>query len=95
MNKNIKSIMTKKELEIVESGTITNVKLLSNDRLKRYIVLAKSLRDKYRDTVNLHRGSNRHRPNRNNIEKVHIFDVVLGRLDRQYKKNRAAAESTN
>ena len=91
MNKNIKSVMTKKELEIVESGSIANVKLHSNANLKRYIQLTKTLRDKYRDIVDRHRGSNRHKPNRNNIEKVHIFGVVLGRFDRQSRKNRAAA----
>ncbi len=92
MNKNVKSVMSKEELEVVESGTIANVKLQSDASLKKYIKLAKSLRDKYSDIVDRHRGSNRHKPNRDNIEKVHIFGVVLGRFDRQYRKNRAEAE---
>jgi hypothetical protein len=95
MNKNIKSVMTKKELEIVESGSISNVKLLSDNSLKKYIQLTKTLLDKYSDIVDRHRGSNRHKPNRKNMEKVHVFGVVLDRYDIHYRKNSAAAESAN
>jgi capsule polysaccharide export protein KpsE/RkpR len=86
MNKKIKSLMSKKELEIVESGSLTNVRSHTPDRLKQYIKLTRKLRDKYRDLTQRQIVFKKHTHNFNTVEKAKVFEKILGRYEKQFKK---------
>jgi hypothetical protein len=78
--------MTKKESEIVESGSVANVKFHNTDRLKQYIKLTRKLRDKYRDLAQRQIVFKKHTHNFNTIQKARVFEKVLGRFEKQFKK---------
>jgi len=86
MKTKVKSLMTKKELEVVQSGSIANVKFHSPDRLKKYITLTRKLRDKYRDLTQRQKVSKRGSENSRTIEKAKIFGTILDRYEKRYKE---------
>jgi hypothetical protein len=85
MKAKIKSLLTKKELELVQSGSVANVKFHSPVRLKKYISLARKLRDKYRDLTQRQKNANRQSENDRTLEKAKIFGTILQRFKNRYQ----------
>jgi hypothetical protein len=88
MERKIKSLMTKKELELVQSGSVANVKFHSADRLKKYISLTRDLRDKYRDLARRQKVAQKHSQNERTMEKAQIFETVLDRYEKHYQEKK-------
>jgi len=86
MKNKIKSLMTKKELELVQSGSSANVKFHSADRLKTYINLTRKLRDKYRDLTQRQNVPGKHNQNHRTVEKAKIFAALLGKYEKRYQE---------
>lgn len=82
--------MTKKELELVQSGSLANVKFHSADRLKRYISLTRKLRNKYRDLTRRQKASGKNTQNYRTIEKAKIFGTILDRYEKRYHEKTEA-----
>ena len=87
MKEKIKSLMTKKELELVQSGSVANVKFHSPERLKKYINLTRKLRDKYRDLTQRQKAAHRQSNDYRTIEKAKIFDTILNRYEKRYQES--------
>jgi hypothetical protein len=85
MNRKIKSLMTKKELELVQSGSVAGVKFHTADRLKRYIKLTRKLRDKYRDLTQRQKAAKKDSENSRTMEKAQTFAKVLNRYEKRYE----------
>jgi hypothetical protein len=85
MNDKIKSLMTKKELELLQSGSVANVKFHSADRLKSYIKLTRKLRDKYRDLTRRQKVAQKPSQNLRTVEKAKIFARLLDRYEKRYE----------
>jgi hypothetical protein len=77
--------MTKKELELVQSGSVANVKFHSPKRLEEYIKLTRKLRDKYRDLTQRQKVSHRQSNNYRTVEKAKIFTALLNRYEKRYQ----------
>jgi hypothetical protein len=84
--KNIKLLMTKKELELVQSGSPANVRFHSAARLKTFIKLSRKLRNKYRDLTRLQRVAQKPSQNYRTIEKAKVFEDLLKRFENQYQR---------
>jgi hypothetical protein len=87
MRKKIELLMTKKELEIVKSGSLKSIKLLSRPRLKRYITLTRKLRDKYRDLAQRQKVANGQSQNVRTLEKAEVFKKVLSKYEKQIQSS--------
>lgn len=91
MKKKIRELLTKKESELVQTGSTSNVRFHSTDRLKAYIKLTRRLRDKYRDLNQRQKIANRFLPNDRTVEKAELFTQVLNRLEKRYKSIQSAS----
>jgi len=85
VNSKIKDLMTKKELELVECGSVANVKFHSANRLKTYIKLSRKLRDKYRDLTRRQKVAQKPSQNLRTVEKAEIFARLLDRYEKRYE----------
>ena len=83
----IKTLMTKKEFSLLDSGSAKNVKLHSAARLKQFIQLSRRLRDKYRDLNRRQRVAQKPSQNLRTVEKARAFAKVLERYERQYQSH--------
>ncbi len=85
MKQKVRELLTKREAELVESGSPANVKVHSADRLKTYIKVTRRLRDKYRELNRRQRLAQRFSSNERTVEKAQLFDQVLNRLEKRYE----------
>ena len=79
--------MSKKEAELVQSGSLANVKFHSPSRLKEYIKLSRKLRDKYKDLTQRQNVRGKENQNSRTVEKARIFNTILNRYEKQYHES--------
>jgi hypothetical protein len=91
MNQKMKLLMTKKELELIESGSAAGVKFHSVARLKDYIKLARRRRDKYRDLTQRQNVGGKNSLGLRTAKKAKIFASLVGR----YEKRLEVAQSVS
>jgi hypothetical protein len=91
----VRGLLTKRESELVQSGSVANVKFHSPTKLKSFIKLARKYRDKYRDLsqrqiVKIKHSSEIVEPNESSlrtIEKAKIFNKILNRYETRYENS--------
>ena len=95
MKRNIKALMTARELKIVEASSLREVRNHSAGRLKQLVKLTRKLRDKYRDLTRRQKLAQRDSQNLRTTEKAKLFAQTLSKYEKRYQKVRDSFRGTN
>lgn len=98
VSNDVRQLLNKKELKIVDQGSPGQIKHLSSKRIKQYVKLVRKLRDKYRDLTQRQKIELKKVPSGSQglitkVEKAKVFDKVLKAFEKQSKKLKTKSTS--